>query len=675
MKASTGAMLAIDYRDPLLINTVGNSVGMLVFGAMAVLLIKDWRHNGLRQTRLSLTAALLAFFWNLGSLLVLAASGQESLALEALVTFSFSILSLLPAVLLHIVLKRRQLIWIAGGYGLSGVAVLFHVGEVAFAPARLHQFGLLVIAVGYGLLIGTLLVVNFRSKGRKFLYDPELISLTCLLLFSISCLHFGYGHATSAWTAEIAWHHAGIPLTLVVLLQDYRFLLLDVFSRFLLNFGLAAVYSIGAFFIYRHLDIRGILSKDRFWLGIGFVAVCLFLISFAVARTWLQRWVTGRLFRHRGFADCISDLTTVGMRAASEEQLLEECAAAIAKCVGAAQFAVRSGVMSNLDRPIVSSNPLTGKISEDLDWVEAIVPLRFSRGDACQVLLGARRGGRRYLSEDLDALRQIAGAAMEQIERFRSDALQLLVSQAELRALQSQINPHFLFNALNTLYGTIDRQSKEARQFVLNLAEIFRYFLRADRTFIALEEELRIARAYLEIEKLRLGDRLETRVSVPKTAQAVLIPVLSVQPLLENAVKHGVAAQQGKGLVSLTVEETEAGLWIKVQDSGPGFQAKPAGGADGAGVGLDNVRQRLRLCYGDAAALNVKTDSTGTVVSFLIPPQNVIDDHTPKHPPVAEFSSFVTGWRPVTPIHESQRENQERLGTPLFRATHTYRRG
>lgn len=615
-------MLGIDYRDPLLINTVGHAVGILVFGAMAVLLIKDWRHNGLRQTRLSLTAALLAFFWNLGSILVLAASGRESGALEGVVTFSFSILSLLPAVLLHIVLRQRRLVWIAAGYGLSGVAVLLHLGEPVLAPARLHQFGLLVIAIGYGFLIGILIVVSFRSKGRRFLRDPELVSLCCLLLFCISFVHFGYGHAASAWTAEIAWHHAGIPLALFVLLQDYRFLLLDVFSRFLVNFGLAAVYAIGALFVYRHLDLGGTLRQDKFWLGIGFVADCLVLISFAIVRAQLQRWVASRLFRRRGIVECMNRLSMVAMRATSEEQLLEEFAAAFAECIDAVRFAVRAAVSSNLDKPIVSSNPLKGRIFEDVDWVEAIVPLRFSQGDFCHVLLGARHGGRRYLSEDLETLRQIAGAATEQIERFRGEALRRLVSQAELRALQSQINPHFLFNALNTLYGTIDRQSKQARQFVLNLAEIFRYFLRTDRTFIPLEQELKIVRAYLEIEKLRLGDRLETSLSIPETAQSTLIPVLSLQPLVENAVKHGVAATRGKGLVSLSVEETEEGLWIKVQDSGTGFQATLP---TGAGVGLDNVRQRLRLCYGDAEGLDIKTGPNGTVVSFLIPLQEGTD--------------------------------------------------
>ena len=83
-----------------------------------------------------------------------------------------------------------------------------------------------------------------------------------------------------------------------------------------------------------------------------------------------------------------------------------------------------------------------------------------------------------------------------------------LVSQAELRALQSQINPHFLFNALNTLYGTIPREAAGARRMVLNLAEIFRYFLQSDKTFVPLAQEMQIVRAYLEVEQLRLGDRL-----------------------------------------------------------------------------------------------------------------------------------------------------------------------
>ena len=98
--------------------------------------------------------------------------------------------------------------------------------------------------------------------------------------------------------------------------------------------------------------------------------------------------------------------------------------------------------------------------------------------------------------------------------------MQRLVSQAELRALQAQINPHFLFNALNTLYGIIPRTASGARQTVLNLSEIFRYFLQSERTFIRLSDELEIVKSYLEIERLRLGPRLETRIDIDEAALA-----------------------------------------------------------------------------------------------------------------------------------------------------------
>src|SRR5437588_10289043 len=145
----------------------------------------------------------------------------------------------------------------------------------------------------------------------------------------------------------------------------------------------------------------------------------------------------------------------------------------------------------------------------ELAWAEAIVPLG-GPAEARYLLFGRRRGGRRYLSEDLQALSRLTAAILAQVERFRNSEMQRLVSQAELRALQSQINPHFLFNALNTLYGIIPREASGARRTVMNLAEIFRYSLQNDRALIALSEELEIVKAYLEIEALRLGPRLHT---------------------------------------------------------------------------------------------------------------------------------------------------------------------
>jgi two-component system sensor histidine kinase YesM len=108
---------------------------------------------------------------------------------------------------------------------------------------------------------------------------------------------------------------------------------------------------------------------------------------------------------------------------------------------------------------------------------------------------------------------------VEHAEHLRNNTqMQSLVSPAELKALQAQINPHLLFNSLNTLYGTIDRNNAEAWRLVLNLSDVFRYFLQSERPFIEVEGELRIIRAYLEIEELRLGPRLRTEMEIDSAA-------------------------------------------------------------------------------------------------------------------------------------------------------------
>jgi LytS/YehU family sensor histidine kinase len=255
----------------------------------------------------------------------------------------------------------------------------------------------------------------------------------------------------------------------------------------------------------------------------------------------------------------------------------------------------------------------------DLVWAEAQIPLRFSSGEEKVLLTGPRRGRQRYLSEDLEDMRRLGSVIVEQVERFRSEELKHLATQAELRALQAQINPHFLFNAFNTLYGTIDRGSFEARRLVLNLTDIFRYFLQGNRSFIPLSEELRIIKAYLEIEALRLGDRLETELDVHESALSVMIPILSIQPLVENAVKHGVAAKPGSGRVIVRAHNEAGVLRVTVEDTGRGFAVRDTSAHDGIGMGLANVRRRLNLCYGPETTLEVYSAEFGSRVTFAIP--------------------------------------------------------
>ena len=209
--------------------------------------------------------------------------------------------------------------------------------------------------------------------------------------------------------------------------------------------------------------------------------------------------------------------------------------------------------------------------------------------------------------------------AARRAKRFEIETLQLQlqVKDAELRALQAQINPHFFFNALNTLYGTIARENGKARRLVLRLSDLFRYSFAPDRGFIALEEEMRIVRAYLEIEELRLGPRLSVEIDVEEGALGVRVPVLSIQPLVENAVKHGVAARSGPGFVRLRAVRREGRLEVEIANSGEFGAAGEAG--HGTGVGLGNVKRRLALCYGERGELKISGDRETTSVRFSVP--------------------------------------------------------
>jgi two-component system sensor histidine kinase LytS len=231
--------------------------------------------------------------------------------------------------------------------------------------------------------------------------------------------------------------------------------------------------------------------------------------------------------------------------------------------------------------------------------------------------LGSRTGGRRYLSEDIEVLERLAAIVSEQVERIRNAEMQALVSQAELRALQAQINPHFLFNALNTLYGTIARENASARHLVLNLAGLFRYSFAENRGLIRIEQELDIVRAYLEIEELRLGPKLRTEIDVDGEVLQAEVPVLSIQPLVENAVKHGVAPRRSAGFVRLRIWKDAETITVEVSNSGA-FR-EPTRTAGREGVGLANVRRRLALCYGNENNLEISSAGDVTVVRFSIP--------------------------------------------------------
>jgi two-component system, LytTR family, sensor kinase len=588
----------LSLNQPLLINILGHAGGALIFAIFLVLLFSGRGWSGAHGRRLSALAATLSLVWNLGSLVVLMRPGLSPTMMALVVALSFSVLSLLPAVLLHISLADTRTSLVTAGYMLSAIAVGMHFWEIRGDGAELHQAALLLITIGFLVLTGiaVALVALGREAARRS-GGARIAGSMCLALFAMSFVHFGSGHAGEAWSAELVVHHAGIPLALFVLLQDYRFVLLDAFVRFLTNALLAAVLTVLVIEAAFRLVVTERVAPEPLQLAILLVSVCLFLVLFAWLRSCVQAWLTRAVFRHGDLAGLPAAIRNCPPFP-NEEQFLDWAVSRIAGAVKTSEFA----------RIRQSDSPSP-------EWAEALVPLRLGPGDSHLILLGRRQGGQRYLGEDLDALGRAAAEIADRVESLRQQEMSRLVSQAELRALQSQINPHFLFNALNTLYGTIPREAASARRMVVNLADIFRYFLQTDKTFVPLEKEMEIVRAYLELEQSRLGSRLRVEIEVDDSALGVLIPVLSIQPLVENAIKHGVSQRSEPGYVRIQVSHAGNDLRVTVEDSGSGVNASRST----TGVGLQNVRRRLEICYGSGAGLELEVHPHNTSVVLSIP--------------------------------------------------------
>lgn len=205
------------------------------------------------------------------------------------------------------------------------------------------------------------------------------------------------------------------------------------------------------------------------------------------------------------------------------------------------------------------------------------------------------------------------------LEKRESQAREL-ASLAQLEALRARINPHFLFNSLNSIAQLISTDPDRAEACVERLAEIFRYLLQSDnRSFVTLEDELEIADAYLDIERARFGDRLAVDVVVADNARHGVVPTLILQPLIENAVRHGVSQKVGGGTVSIEASLDGPDLRVVIRDTGVGMR-DGVQAALSAGVGLRNVHDRLVHLYGEDYAPRIDSrPGHGTVITVRVP--------------------------------------------------------
>ncbi len=200
----------------------------------------------------------------------------------------------------------------------------------------------------------------------------------------------------------------------------------------------------------------------------------------------------------------------------------------------------------------------------------------------------------------------------------RHERQEKLLMQTELRLLQAQIEPHFLFNTLSNIAGLIHRDPDAAEHTLLHLTTLLRATLNRTReTVTTLEEELAIARAYLEIQHTRMQDRLQFNIQCEEDLNNTPLPPLLVQPLVENAIKHGIEPSEDGGRVDISVSADHDTVTITVSDTGLGIGHASSGGT---GTGLSNVRERLRALYDGKAALTLtENQPRGMIATVSLP--------------------------------------------------------
>lgn len=205
-----------------------------------------------------------------------------------------------------------------------------------------------------------------------------------------------------------------------------------------------------------------------------------------------------------------------------------------------------------------------------------------------------------------------------QAEQVRAVQLQAELATAQLHALKMQLQPHFLFNTLNTINVLIHEAPEAAGRMVELLSDLLRQTLRSSSAQeVTLEQELQFLKLYLEIEQTRFGDRLTVQLHAAPETLVARVPSLILQPLVENAIHHGIAKRRGPGVIAIHAERENGSLRLRVRDSGNGSVAN--GASDTTGIGLSNTRARLHTLYGAHASFTLEQNTTGALAEMMIP--------------------------------------------------------
>ncbi len=258
----------------------------------------------------------------------------------------------------------------------------------------------------------------------------------------------------------------------------------------------------------------------------------------------------------------------------------------------------------------------------------AIAPLK-ERGQTIGTLKFYFKSEKEITNVVIELISGLSMLLSNQLDAARGEKAYQLAKDAEIKALQAQISPHFLFNTLNVIVSLIRIDPKKARKLLLSLS----HFLRQNLTGTTLErttlkEELKHVQAYLEIEEARFSDRLKTEFRIEEEALSAQIPPLTLQPLVENAVKHGIKDKEADCRIIISAAVKKEGTKVSVSDNGAGIETERllqlargiVPSLTGTGLGIYNVNRRLAMLFGERAGLNFDSRlNEGTTVSFVLP--------------------------------------------------------
>ena len=619
-----------------IVNIAGFVAGTSLYAMLLVMLLRPRlaMQDARRPDRLLILTGLLGLIWNLEALVTdgLREFGVPPLPRLAQAT-AYGALGLLPAVVVHATLRSgvarltslSAVAPVACAYALSGSAALIQLGAAFGGAAVPAPAGLRLLTFGFAALILPLAVLTRGQPGAR-----RALWITALAMFAASALHLSHSERPqTTWIMELVGHHASLPIALSILYQEYPFVLADVFLKRAMT-----LLSLTTATLLAHLavDRAGLLAAapvERDVPQLVFLGVALGTALLYPVVTRFSTWFVDTVVLRRVDYEHLRILVSRRLNeSATPREALDQVCAVLGPALSAAQVTWQdSGAAAAVEGLALVNVPSLG-ITADLTIPTAERP-RF------EILVRALSGGRRLLSDDVAMLESVALLTAKRIDglRFeqeraertlREEETQRLASEAELRALRAQLDPHFLFNALTTIGYLIDAAPDRAVKTLLRLTDLLRHVLGSDRKKSTLGSEVALIAAYLDIERARFEARLTVQIDVPEGLHGTALPPLLIQPLVENAIKHGIAPfrQDGRVCLRARVNDNVDGttvLVIQVEDSGPGLSI-PARRPRGSGVGLTNVEQRLERIYGGAASLTLTSrPGGGTTAELRVP--------------------------------------------------------